>query len=493
MKSLIVLLFVTTSVLAQAPIDSLYEELAKVKSPEDRVDILNILSHTYTQLSLDHAEKFANQALNLALSLGYQKGIASSYNNLGISSSIRGEYTAGMDYFIKALQIREEQNDYAGISHIYNNMSRVFTYQEDYERALEYSKKSLEMLSKLDDPKATGSSYISLGAIYMNKKDFDQAYSMFIRAREIFIEAGLQGYLSWSQIKIATALLAQNKNQQALEVCLAIMKTHNVSTDLFSMIELYLTMGIIYSNMGEQLQAAHHLHLAMALADKSNDSNGRIESRLKMSEMFRKFKEYDSAWYYNDQYIALRSEILNTERSRQLAALEQLYQSEKKDQLLEMREQKIKSQSIIIAIISALLIVISAMVFVILKYYRNKKKSIAELERLNKEISDKHEEIRVQSEELTHANEEIKRINETLEAEVALRVDEVRKQNEKLIEYAYFNAHKVRGPLARILGLSMLMSREQTFEGIQEYNIRLNTSAQELDTVIREINLKLSD
>lgn len=493
MKSLISLLFVATSVLAQAPIDSLYEELSKVKSTKDRVDILNVLSHTYTQLSLDHAEEFANQALNLALSTGYQKGIATSYNNLGISSSIRGDYTAGMDYFIKALQIREAQNDYAGISHVYNNMSRVFTYQEDYERALEYSRKSLEMLNKLDDPKATGSAYIALGAIYMSKKDFDQAYTMFTQGREIFTKAELKDHLSWSQIKIATALLAQNKNQQALEVCLAIMKTHNVSADLFSMIELYITMGIIYSNMGEPLKAAQHLRMAMKLADQSNDSNGRIEARLKMSEMFRKFKEYDSAWYYNDQYIALRSETLNTERSRQLAALEQLYQSEKKDQLLELREQKIKSQSTIIIIISALLIVISAMVFVILKYYRDKKRSVAELERLNKEISEKHEEIRVQSEELAHANEEIKRINETLEAEVAFRVDEVRKQNEKLIEYAYFNAHKVRGPLARILGLSMLMSKELTFEGIQEYNSRLHTSAQELDTVIREINLKLSD
>lgn len=493
MKSLIVFLIFTPSVFAQAPIDSLYEELSKVKLPEDRVDILNNLSHTYTQLSLDHAEEFANEALELAQANNYQRGIATSYNNLGIVSSIRGEYTTGMDYFLQALQIREQQNDYAGVSHIYTNMSRVFTYQEDYERALDYLKKSLDMVSKLDDPKGEGSAYMSMGAIYMDKKDYDEAYRMFMKANTVFANAQLDSYVSWAKIRIAAALLAQGKATEALVTSLEVKNSYNTDSDLFSLIDLNLNLGSIYSSLNNPSAAAKHLHEAMALADKSNDSNGRITSRLRMSEMFRKFNQNDSAWYYNDQYIALRSEILNTERSRQLAALEQLYQSEKKDQLLEMREQKIRSQSIIIGVITALLIVITAMVLVILKYYREKKKSVAVLKRLNNEIYEKHEEILVQSEELTQAYQEISRMNESLEAEVALRVDEVRKQNAKLIDYAYFNAHKVRGPLARIMGLSMLMENEMKPELLREYNTMLFTSANELDAVIREINLKLAD
>jgi len=101
--------------------------------------------------------------------------------------------------------------------------------------------------------------------------------------------------------------------------------------------------------------------------------------------------------------------------------------------------------------------------------------------------------ILTQAEELTQANEEISRMNQSLEVQVLQPAAEVKWQNEKLIEYAYFNAHNVRGPLARILGLSILMSMEKSLGELQEYNSLMYSSAQELDKVIREINFKLTD
>ena len=160
---------------------------------------------------------------------------------------------------------------------------------------------------------------------------------------------------------------------------------------------------------------------------------------------------------------------------------------------MEMRNQRIKTLTFIVTAITILLIVIIILGIVLFRYYRDKKKSLAELERLNREIYEKHEEILTQAEELTQANEEISRMNQSLEVQVSQRVAEVKWQNEKLIEYAYFNAHNVRGPLARILGLSILMSMEKSLGELQEYNSLMYSSAQELDKVIREINDKLTD
>ena len=195
-----------------------------------------------------------------------------------------------MGYFIKALRIREELNDENGISHVYNNMTRVFTYPEDYDRAIEYSQKSLEMLRKMDDPIAVGSAHIALGAIYMNKKDYDQVLAMFSAAEEIYTKAGLKDYKSWAQVKSVTALNAQGKYQKALDVGIEVMNSIGVHTDLFSMIKLYETFGAIYTNLGMPELASEYLHKARRFADEGNDSNGRINARLKLSEMFRAFK-----------------------------------------------------------------------------------------------------------------------------------------------------------------------------------------------------------
>lgn len=492
MKGLVFLFLITFSAAAQVDTpESLQVELEKATSAHERIDLLNRLSHAYTQLSLENAEQFANDALNSSQKLDYQKGVASSYNVLGICSSIRGDYTSGLDYFIKALRLREQLGDQKGTAHILNNISRLFIYQKDFAKALEYAGKSLDILKKVDDGRAIGNAKISLGSIYLSKGDVREALKTFNSARENFVAAGLRNQEGWVMLKIANAWAADSQYDKALDACFVAMRLLDTKADLFTTVELFQTTGSIYLTKGNLKEASRFLHQAIRLADEGKDNNGSMSSRLKLSEVFRNFKMYDSALYYNDQYLTRHNEVFNAEKSRQLATLEKIYQSEKKDQLLELKSKEIESQSVIIIIFSILIAVLLALGFIIFRYYRDKRKSHLELEQLNRQIYEKHEEILAQSEELTQANQEISRINESLEAEVTHRTDKIEKQNKMLIEYAYSNAHNVRGPLARILGLASLMSKEEDTELLKEYNTYIYVSAQELDNVVRAINIKL--
>ena len=213
------------------------------------------------------------------------------------------------------------------------------------------------------------------------------------KQRQFLLRDNLKVEEGWALMKIANALESDGKYKEALESCFSAMNLLDLKNDLFTAIEMYETIGTIYSKMGNEKEASSYLHQAIRLADEGNDSNGRMSARLNLSKMFKKFKQYDSALYYNEAYQALNGEIFNSERSRQLAALEKIYQSEKKDRLLELKNQEIRSQSIIISIISALLLVLIILGFIIYRYYHDKKQSIETLENLNKEISEKHEEI----------------------------------------------------------------------------------------------------
>jgi tetratricopeptide (TPR) repeat protein len=277
----------------------------------------------------------AHEAFEKALQINYQQGIATSYNNLGISYSIRGDYGTGLDYFIKALRLRESLQDLPAVSKTFNNIARVFHYQGDLEKAIAYSNRSLELHNQIDDSVDLAMAHISHGDIYLSMTDNASALIAVKKSREIFARKGSKNQEGWS------------------------------------------------------------------------------------------------------------------------------------------------------------LMATGALGFVIYRYYQGKKQSTRALEKLNREIYEKHEEILAQSEELTQANEEIKRINESLEAEVTLRAHKIEEQNKKLIDYAYFNAHNVRGPLARIMGLSMLMERESPAGQLKEYTTCLITAAHELDSVIKEINLNL--
>jgi signal transduction histidine kinase len=113
---------------------------------------------------------------------------------------------------------------------------------------------------------------------------------------------------------------------------------------------------------------------------------------------------------------------------------------------------------------------------------------------VNREVQNKNEELRASEEELLAATEELKQINENLNNQVAYRTHAILEQNKKIIHHAYINAHQVRAPLARILGLVNLMKFENgVHNGNNELLQRLNRSANELDDVLQQVRANLDE
>jgi signal transduction histidine kinase len=111
---------------------------------------------------------------------------------------------------------------------------------------------------------------------------------------------------------------------------------------------------------------------------------------------------------------------------------------------------------------------------------------------VNKEVHDKNDELEAYGEELLASEEELKQINENLNNLVENRTQALIKQNEKLLHHAFINAHKVRSPVARILGLVNLIKYEVTLEEKgKELVDRLHVSTNELNDILKEVRVNL--
>lgn len=111
----------------------------------------------------------------------------------------------------------------------------------------------------------------------------------------------------------------------------------------------------------------------------------------------------------------------------------------------------------------------------------------ARVEERTKEIQQKTEEIQAQNEEIMAQAEEIQGINENLEMLVKQRTAELEKKNKALEEYAFINAHKLRSPVASILGLVNLLAKSDQREDTKVIREHLQQSADKLDDVVRSI------
>lgn len=101
--------------------------------------------------------------------------------------------------------------------------------------------------------------------------------------------------------------------------------------------------------------------------------------------------------------------------------------------------------------------------------------------------------ITLHSEQSRSHNKELKIINESLEDTVSKRTTELEEQNNQLREYAFINSHLLRAPLARVLGLAFLLSKEATSIKDKELISNLLSSSEELDQIVKNITDILYD
>jgi len=90
-------------------------------------------------------------------------------------------------------------------------------------------------------------------------------------------------------------------------------------------------------------------------------------------------------------------------------------------------------------------------------------------------------------------NEEVMKANSQLDQKVAERTIELRRQNKKMLEYAFINSHKLRAPVATILGLMNLIRITDSVEEKLKCVELLGKSTDDLDRIIHQIQDILYD
>lgn len=98
-----------------------------------------------------------------------------------------------------------------------------------------------------------------------------------------------------------------------------------------------------------------------------------------------------------------------------------------------------------------------------------------------------HLQLMEQKVEIEAQSDEIMSINDNLELAIKDRTRELENKNKALEEYAFITAHKLRAPLASILGLVTLIDPKKLPEEDKIIVTHLDQSAKRLDEIIHSI------
>ncbi|MBD3748681.1 MAG: hypothetical protein IE931_04215 [Sphingobacteriales bacterium] len=113
---------------------------------------------------------------------------------------------------------------------------------------------------------------------------------------------------------------------------------------------------------------------------------------------------------------------------------------------------------------------------------QEKEKRAAELAIANQELAYQNREKEKRADELEYANQELKKA----ETYLKYRIRDLEKMT-------FITSHKVRQPVANILGLVEIIEKQQSKEELLESIGFMKKSAEDLDLFIKELSLFVSD
>ncbi len=250
--------------------------------------------------------------------------LAGAWELLGIALGELGQYSNGLTWKLKALDLRlqfEPENS-LNIAQLYNNIGHDYIQSGQSKQALLCFEKTLEIVQAMPDPPIDPltTCLLNIGNCYSKLGDFDNAVAYHFRVLQLrrpsdspYQPPNLalwrtvnnlgHSYLQKGDYKQAAAFFSE-----ALDIGLQLWPDANLNNAL-----VYNNLGSCYRRQQEYEVAMNYLLQAVAITEQLNgeqQDRQQAPNCLNIGDLLAEQQQYEVAlrWYYRALYCAQQSE-----------------------------------------------------------------------------------------------------------------------------------------------------------------------------------------
>lgn len=310
--------------------------------------LMNLGHNNYDQNDYVNALKYYTEAARIRAKINDKKGLAGSYiwiGNVYYEGIIN--YPRALEYHGKALQIYKEIGDELGQSYAYSNMANVYMEQKIYDKSLKYNLASLKLKLKLNNVRGIGVLYNNIGNVYFYSGNPGKSLLYYYKSLEI------------------------RKSQD----------------DKVGVATSYVNIGNVYLQKND-LKKAEELQLrAVAMSKPLKFKVGLRDAYLSLFAIYNHKKDYPKAIEYFKLHTDYKDSVMNEASARQIAEIQTKYETEKKEERInllskqtQIQQLKIDKRNATIIIICCIFIVLAGFAYLFYNRYRLKQAAILQSE-----------------------------------------------------------------------------------------------------------------
>lgn len=328
---LLLLFCLPANMVSQSLTDSLMEVLNNESVDTQRVHLLNDLGWEYKYDDETKARQYLQESINLSEKIGFKKGAAQAFNNLGVVAAIQGDIDQAMTNYERALSLRQELNDQKGVASLYNNLGNLQEEKGDYLGALENLQQSFAIRQQLKDTQRMARVLYNISYVHERMGNYPEALDYVLRHLELLkgtedAYSLFNAYTLLGNINVELEIYneALNYYQQALTIA------EDIGDD-YELAIAYNNLGNMLDDLAEQdykdknysaarprfSQALDYLQRALSIYEKTDDQEGAGNTNNNLGVVYKNLGSYfleleqqDSANIYLNRSLSFLKKAL---------------------------------------------------------------------------------------------------------------------------------------------------------------------------------------
>jgi signal transduction histidine kinase len=458
-------------------------------SQQKTIDSINIAVRVGYLANPNKARDMAQNALLLSKKYNYQKGLAESFLNMGITYWAQSYYPISLFYLNAALRTFDK-NSHEWRSDCYRSIGRDYVDLKKYEQGISYINLALQEAG--NNIKEQERALNERSFAYLRLKQTDKALADINKAIAISRTLHNFGEIAILYSRIYTAYLDKKEYDKAGLYCDTTYQLSIKTNNKRLRSTVWVGRAVIAYNKKNYPEAIKNAKTAAALADSLGVVDIYSNAIRWLYRVYGAKGDKDNALLYQQKYIQLQDSLNRVDKQNSVQLIQDYFSLNTKLHDMEQMENNrvlIKSQRETIINLGITVLVLVIALYILYRFYQQKKQFSKQLQVQNMEVVAKNDVIEGQSRNLDELNQLKDRLLAIIGHDLKSPLANVRNTMD-LFEQGYFSAEEVQMLMKdmspAIEGAELTLSNLVEWAGSQLQGNQKTTTVVDLHTIAEE-------
>ncbi len=303
------------------------------------------LGNRYADMTmLDTAGYYYELGGRMAKEAGDLEAYAGSILNAASIHFHVGRYDKYYGLSMKAYKIFKEQNNHSNVALVLSNLSSYYMMHKKFRKSRKACLEAMELYKTLGDNNGVVQQYERLGQMQFMQKNLDSTAYYFAKAFALLQETNDLNLRAQMQENYGIMLANSGNQETAEKLYVQAYDFWKQSGNKHRMAANLQLQGVNAWKKGEFQKSIDFIEQAIDIAVEAGMAKEAMEWYGKLGVAYSDIGDYKRAYEYKNIFIRMNDSLSQLQNEQLLAEADARFQSEKKEQQIEIQQKELEKQ-----------------------------------------------------------------------------------------------------------------------------------------------------